>query len=114
MPNYQNTLDHDNANNQRVFQHCPETAGAFRQMYKSAIQPGALPSKQKELIALGIAIALRCEGCIVNHVQSAVRSGATMPEIAEVVGTAFAMGGGPALIYGGKALECAEEFLAAT
>ena len=65
---------------------------------------GALDPKTKELIALAIGIDARCDGCIAFHVKALVRLGVTREEIAETVAMAVYMGGGPSLMYGGKAL----------
>ena len=60
---------------------------------------GTLDVKQKELIALGIGIAVRCEPCIYSHVQSAVKAGATRAEILDAAGVALMMSGGPGYTY---------------
>ena len=77
----------------------PEIAKAFGPFFQGLMNEGALPVKQKELIALGIAVALRCEPCIYAHVEKCVKSGATGPEIMDVAGVAVMMQGGPAYTY---------------
>jgi len=69
-----------------------------------------LDAKTKELISLGIAIAVRCEPCIIWHTNAAVNAGATLSEILEVIKVAVCMGGGPALMYALKAYNVAKEF----
>tara|TARA_R110002051_G_scaffold104456_3_gene177126 strand:+ start:650 stop:865 length:216 start_codon:yes stop_codon:yes gene_type:complete len=64
---------------------------------------GVLTSKTKELISLGIAITVRCDGCIAFHVHDALKSKATSEEILETIGMAVMMGGGPVLMYGCEA-----------
>ena len=86
---------------------------AFRELVKATGTDGALSHRQKELIALGIAIATRCEGCIVFHTRALVRLGASREEILETIGVAIEMGGGPASIYGAEALECYDQMVAA-
>ncbi len=93
-------------------QKLPETMTAFGELHKSSIEDGALSSKVKEMIALGIAITIRCEGCIAFHVRDAIKAGATPEEIAETVGVAVLMGGGPSVVYGCEALEALEQFMA--
>ena len=73
---------------------------------------GALSLKTKELIALGIAIVVKCTGCIQSHVKTAIDAGATREEIAETVGVAILMGGGPGTVYGAMALDAMEQYLA--
>ena len=82
----------------------PETMQAFRNLMKAASTEGALPTKTKDLMAMAIAIATRCEGCVLFHLDDARRHGATRQEILETIAVAIEMGGGPATVYGGKAL----------
>ena len=87
----------------------PEVMKGFSLVHHANGKDGALSAKEKELIALGIAIAIRCEGCIVCHVQDALKAGASKKEIEETVGVAILMGGGPSVIYGNEVLEILEE-----
>lgn len=83
---------------------------AFGQLHKQVFPDGALTTKTKELITLAICITSLCEGCIAVHVRSALRAGATRQEIAEAIGVAIYMGGGPAVVFGCLALEALEQF----
>lgn len=85
---------------------------AFAQLNGAATAAGALSTKTKQLIALGIGITVRCDGCIAYHVHDALRAGATKQEIMETIGVAILMGGGPSVIYGCEALEALEQFAA--
>lgn len=89
----------------------PETMNSFNMLHEASIKKGVLSSKTKELIALGIAITLRCDGCIAFHVHDAINSGATSEEIIETIGVAVLMGGGPAVVYGSEAMDALEEFI---
>ena len=94
-------------------QEIPDTMGAFGALHKSSIQNGALTAKTKELIALGISIKVRCEGCIAFHVHDALQAEATKEEILETIGVAVLMGGGSSVMYGCDALEALQQFSAA-
>jgi AhpD family alkylhydroperoxidase len=83
---------------------------AFAQLNAATSGPGALDVKTKQLIALGIGISVRCEGCIAYHVHDAIRAGATRQEILETIGVAMMMGGGPAVVYACQALEALDQF----
>ena len=83
----------------------PETTAAFGGLGKTVKKDAALSFKEKEYVALGIAVATRCEPCILFHTEALVRLGATREEIGEVLATCIQMGGGPGLMYAGKALE---------
>jgi AhpD family alkylhydroperoxidase len=86
---------------------------AFRGLVKAAGTDGALGHKQKELIALAIGIAIRCEGCIVFHTRACLKLGVTRAELLEMIGVAVEMGGGPSSIYGAEALACYDQMAAA-
>ena len=90
----------------------PETTKAFGALGKTVKEGGVLDFKTKEYIALGIAVADRCEACIVLHVEALVRAGATREEIGDVLAMTIQMGGGPSMMYAAKALECYEEMTA--
>jgi AhpD family alkylhydroperoxidase len=77
---------------------------AYRSLMEEATKDGALDSRTKELMALAIAIAAPCEGCIVYHVRAAKKKGASREQVAETIAVAIEMGGGPATVYGGEAL----------
>jgi AhpD family alkylhydroperoxidase len=83
----------------------PDLTQAFSGLAQAATSAGAIDTKTKELIALAISIAGRCDGCIGFHTQSAIRHGATREEVLETIGVAIYMGGGPSYVYGGQALE---------
>ncbi|MCW9042920.1 MAG: carboxymuconolactone decarboxylase family protein [Pseudopelagicola sp.] len=90
----------------------PDTTRAFGALGKSVKEGGVLDFKTKEFVALGIAIATRCESCIVLHVETLIRAGATREEIGDVLAMTIQMGGGPSMMYAAKALECYDELTA--
>lgn len=87
----------------------PDTARAFGALGKTVKEGGVLDYKTKEFVALGIAVADRCEPCISLHVEALVKAGASRAELADVLGMNIQMGGGPAMMYAAKALECFDE-----
>jgi AhpD family alkylhydroperoxidase len=88
----------------------PETMDAFYALSKAATANGALDEKAKELIALAIGVATRCDGCIGFHAKALVRLGATREEITETLGMCVYMGGGPSLMYAADALRAYDQF----
>ncbi len=88
----------------------PETVRGFGIMGKAAKTDGVLSEKTKEFMALGIAIATRCDSCIGFHVRSLVRLGATRGELCEALAMATYMGGGPSYAYSAKALKAFDVF----
>ena len=91
----------------------PELMGAFMKLHHAGSKDGALAAKYKELIAIGISIHAKCDGCIVSHMDSALKAGATHQEIVEAIDVAVYMGGGPCVVYGSKAFAALQEFEAA-
>jgi AhpD family alkylhydroperoxidase len=87
----------------------PEATRAFGGLGKAVKSGGALDLKTKEFVALGIAVADRCEPCIAFHVEALINCGATREEVADALGMAIQMGGGPSLMYAAKALDCYDE-----
>ena len=67
----------------------PEVMKAFSSIAQAALAQGALDPKTKELIALGIAVAIRCDECIAFHVKAAIERGATREEVLETHGDLY-------------------------
>ncbi|HSV30960.1 MAG TPA: carboxymuconolactone decarboxylase family protein [Atribacteraceae bacterium] len=74
----------------------PELLEGFNTFYHKFMGEGRLDLKAKELISLGIGVAIHCERCILIHVRSAWKAGASREEIMEAAGVGVVMGGGPA------------------
>ncbi|MCG7519474.1 carboxymuconolactone decarboxylase family protein [Ruegeria sp. Ofav3-42] len=90
----------------------PDTARAFGALGKSVKEGGVLDYKTKELVALGMSIAARCEPCITLHTEALIKAGASREEVSDVLAMAIQMGGGPSMMYAAKALECFDELSA--
>ena len=91
----------------------PGPMTGFSRLHKKSVEAGALDAKTKELMALAISIAVRCEGCIAYHAHDAILAGATRSELLETIGVAIMMGGGPASIYAAHAMDAIDQFLLA-
>jgi AhpD family alkylhydroperoxidase len=91
----------------------PDVMKQFSAIAQAALAPNALDVKTKELIALGIAVAVRCDDCIAFHVKAALERGASRAEVLETLGMAIYMGAGPAAMYASHALEAFTQFEAA-
>ena len=88
----------------------PDAYAGFAALHEGAMKAGDLDAKTKELIALGIAVASLCDGCIASHARGAVKHGATKQEAAEAIGVAILMTGGPGTVYGPRAYASFCEF----
>ena len=86
------------------------TMAGFGDMASAAMAPGVLSELHKELMALAIGVAVRCDGCIGFHVKALIRLGVTREQLNEALAVAVYMGGGPSLMYAADALRAYEEF----
>lgn len=89
-----------------------EVMKGFGAIARAALAPSALDTKTKELIALAIGVATRCDACIAFHAEAAVRNGATRAEVMETMGMAIYMGAGPSVMYAAQAVEAYDQFAA--
>ena len=90
--------------------HLPAIFEGYGAMSAAAMADGAIDAKTKELIALAIAVSKQCDGCIASHARGAARRGATAGEVAEALGVAILMNGGPGTVHAPRALAAFEEF----
>lgn len=88
----------------------PDTMAGFSALAQAATKEGVLNKKTKELIAIALAVANHCPGCIGFHSQALVKLNTSREELLETLGMAIYMGGGPSLMYAAEALEAFEEF----
>lgn len=88
----------------------PEISKHFWNLIQEGEKEGVLNKKTKVLVAIAIAIADRCDDCIVSHIQGYIASGGTRKELEEMIGVAVYMGGGPSMMYATHALQAFDEF----
>ena len=88
----------------------PDVMKAFSAMAQSALAPKALDRKTKELIALAISVATRCDDCIAFHARAAVKHGASEQEVAETLAMTVYMGAGPSVMYASHAFQAFRQF----
>src|SRR5690242_9014293 len=90
----------------------PEVMKGFSALAQAALKSGALDTRTKELIALAIAVATRCDGCIAFHAEAAMKQGASREQVLETMGMAVYMGAGPSVMYAAQALAAFDQFSA--
>ena len=83
----------------------PDTVKGYGQLGQANLRTGSLGAKTRELIAVAVAISLRCDGCIATHTAEAKKAGATREEIAEALGVAIGVNAGAAIVYSTRALD---------
>ncbi len=83
----------------------PDVMKSFGAMAQAALKSNALDTKTKELMAIAIGVATRCDDCIAFHTKAALERGATREEIMETLALAIYMGAGPSVMYASHAVE---------
>ena len=83
----------------------PDIVKGYTTLSHAGQKVSRLDEKTRELIALAVAITLRCDGCITVHTAAAQQRGATKEEIAEVLGVAVSVNAGAAVVYSTRALD---------
>lgn len=87
----------------------PDTLRGFGALSQAALREGALDRKTKELIAMAIGVAARCDACLAFHAEALVRLGCERAEFEEMLAVSVYMGGGPSLMYAARALDAFEQ-----
>lgn len=80
----------------KMKEQAPNMMNGFANLFSKTMSEGSIKSYEKELIAVGIAVAIHCEPCIKMHVKKSLDAGATEEQVLEAAGVAVMMGGGPA------------------
>lgn len=83
----------------------PDTLKGYQGLANAHKEGGRLDARTRELIALAVAVSLRCDGCITVHTDAAIRHGATKEEIAEALNVAITVNAGAALVYSARVLD---------
>ncbi len=103
-------LEHAHRGLQLLTEYRPKLMGKIQAFMGEAMQPGVLSKKEKERIALGMALTQQCHYCIGLHIRACKKAGVTLEEIMDVCGIAIMMGGGPALTHMAEVERALNEF----
>lgn len=57
------------------------------------------------MIALAVAVTLRCDGCIYAHTDAAIKAGAAKEEIVDALGVAIVVNAGAAMVYSARTID---------
>lgn len=86
-----------------------DTVRGYRMLGEAGLKTTHLGAKTRELIALAVAVSLRCDGCITVHTDAAVKLGATQEEIMEALAVAISVNAGAAMIYSARTMDAYAE-----
>ena len=110
VENYKELIASVSANTAKLRKGIPDVMQGFNAMAGAAGKDGVLDAKTKELIAMALSVAARCDPCVGYHAKALVKFGATRAEVEEMLGMCVYMGGGPSLMYAAAAIAAYEEF----
>ena len=83
-----------------ISDHAPELGEKFFAWYGAVFEDGALTSREKSLIALGVAHAVQCPYCIDAYSRKCLETGGDLEQMTEAVHVAAAIRGGASLVHG--------------
>lgn len=110
MDHHHQVLDDLRAPTKGLHGAAPDVMKGFGALHQAAMADGEVSVALKECVALAISVVKHCDGCIAYHARGAAKAGATRGQVAEMIGLAVLMEGGPATIYGPRAWEAFVEF----
>ena len=87
----------------------PDILRGYRTLSDAGQKTANLDAKTRELIALAVAVTLRCDGCITTHTTAALKNQASAEEIVEALGVAISVNAGAALVYSARVLDAVHE-----
>jgi len=98
MGRLKDILKERNSNRARLEKEAPNLYNGFNELMKHYYKRGVLDRKQKELIAVGAAVATRCIPCLANHANNAISAGSIREEVLEAAAIGVEFGGGPSFV----------------
>ncbi|HQT27511.1 MAG TPA: carboxymuconolactone decarboxylase family protein [Burkholderiales bacterium] len=103
-------LEHARRGLQLFTEYSPKVMGKIQAFMNEAMKAGVLSVKEKERLALGMALTGQCHYCIALHVRNCKQVGVALGEIMEVCSVAIMMGGGPVLTLMAEVERALNEF----
>jgi AhpD family alkylhydroperoxidase len=97
--------DHRRAGVQGFAKLSPDAMNGYITLCDAGAKSGHLDAKTRELIALAVAVSLRCDGCIPVHADAVRKLGATQEELAEALSVAVSISAGAAVVYSTRAFD---------
>lgn len=98
--------------NERILNSGFRDFNKFFALDNKAYIDGALNAKTKELMGLSSSMVLRCNDCILYHIDRAIQEGATQQELYETFNIALIIGGSIVIPHLRYAVEKMDEIFA--
>lgn len=76
-----------------VLEHAGLEIKRFFSLDSQTYREGALPARTKEMLGLAASLVLRCDDCILYHLDRCRQEGITTDELMEVLGIGLVVGG---------------------
>lgn len=93
--------DKEDLNNfPEITEHAPAMGEKFFEWYGEIFKDGALSTREKKLIALGVAHALQCAYCIDAYTKGSLEEGCDVEQLTEAVHVAATIRAGATLVHG--------------
>jgi AhpD family alkylhydroperoxidase len=77
----------------------PSVVNALYRYKHEIFKEGALPIKDKELIAVAISMVLKCDVCLEVHAREALKHGATCDQLREAMNIAMYLAGPSTVVW---------------
>ena len=95
--------------NEKVMKYAGLGMKRFYNLDMHTYEEGALDSKTKELLGLVASFVLRCDDCILHHLDRAHEEGATSEEVQETLAIGLLVGGSITIPHLRRAVEAWDE-----
>ncbi len=83
----------------------PDLIKAYIGLNSANAKSTRMDAKTRELIALAVAVTLRCDGCINAHTDAAIKAGASKEEVVDALGVAVMVNAGAAMVYSARTID---------
>lgn len=97
--------------NEKVMKYAGLSMKRFYNLDMHTYEAGALDAKTKELLGLVASFVLRCDDCILYHLDRAREEGATSDEVQETLAIGLLVGGSITIPHLRRAFEAWDEML---
>lgn len=109
MTNYYKRIHLQQFGEGKLGEDAPELWKKFLDYYGNTMADGELTSREKALIAFGIAVAEACPYCIEAYTNTLLEEGCDQDQIAEAMHVAAAMKAGMTLVMGLQSKELSDK-----